>query len=94
VYFLFFPPFDLLTMRHDRSYARFGLFEEFREFPFKDFKAAQLVKVLAPLVAADHGDTGRPMDEPNSALGLVLVLSAFAPGHEGLHITGGEKVKK
>jgi len=81
-------------MRYDRSNARFGFFAEPEEFPFKDFKAAQLVKVLAPLVAADHGDTGRPVDEPDSALGLVLVLSAFAPGHEGLYVTGGEKVKK
>ena len=90
----FLPSSGLLPLRHSGDDARFWFCGELSKFSLKNFKAAELVQVLAPLVAADRGDAGRPVDEPNGAFGLVLVLTALAAGPEGLNVAGGEKAEK
>ena len=70
--------FYFFTLRDRGDDARFWFLVEFRKLAFKDLKAAHFIEVLAPLIAADSGNAGRPVYEPHAAFGLVLVLPALA----------------
>ena len=91
LFFILFS-FDPFTPGNFRSLSRFGFCETFFYPLFEDLKAAQLIEMLAPLGAANDGNPGRPVNEPNGALCFVLVLPALAAGHERLDVAGGEDV--
>jgi hypothetical protein len=93
------PQFFLLTscgFLAPGGYRRntgFGPFMKLCKFTFKDPAAAQFVQVLAAFVAADRGNAGRPVDEPDAAFGLVLVLPALPASPESLHVAGREEAE-
>lgn len=66
-------------------------FRAFGELLREVFEAAYFIEVLAPLVAADHHDAGRPMVQPHRTFGLVLVLPALAAGRESVDVAEGEE---